>query len=330
MKTHDASSPRTRISYQPWTLAEFAALPLPELTWVVDELLPQGALALFAGREKSGKSLLMTDLAACVATGETFLNHEVTPGPVILVPAEENPREVRARLESRLQGALTAPLHILQVNQSEQTRLDLANPDCLAALREMCDALQPRLLILDPFRELHNLPENDADAMGPLLRPLRQLAHDTNVAIILTHHMSRSGTFRGSTAIRASCDLEWAFRRPEEFEASGGSPAGTVAIEGRFGPRQRLGIRLGDALRWHLALQVLPSKPTARAAVVAHLQKAGEPVTAREIAVAIGRNVKTVQNNLTDLKAQGVALESGQGERNDPYRYRLDDEELAS
>ena len=51
--------------------------------------------------------------------------------------------------------------------------------------------------------------------MAPLLKPLRQLAHHRNLALVVNHHQNRGGTFRGSTAIRAAFDQEWAFTRTD-------------------------------------------------------------------------------------------------------------------
>ena len=233
------------ITYRLQSLQDLAAMEFPEREWLVAGLLPRGSLTLFAGREKSGKSLFVADLAACIASAEPFLDREVVPGPVILVPAEENLRDIQLRLATRLAGTTDAPLFVLPVNSSDDNLLDLAILECITALREVIVETEPAALILDPFRELHRLAENDADAMGPLLRPLRQLAHETDTAIVLTHHMGKSGNFRGSTAIRAAVDQEWAFTRPHDPESTATDLAGTLAVEGRFGPRQQLGIRLG-------------------------------------------------------------------------------------
>jgi RecA-family ATPase len=47
-------------------------------------------------------------------------------------------------------------------------------------------AQDPVVVVLDPMRELHGQREDSADDMGPLLRPLRQLAHETNTAVSST------------------------------------------------------------------------------------------------------------------------------------------------
>lgn len=315
------------IVYRPLTLSELAALKLPEPVWVVDDLLPAGSLTLFAGREKGGKSLLAADLTASVAGGEPVLDKAVRAGSTVLVPAEENLRDVWLRLQRRLGGDTDRPLHVLPVNRGEDDLLDLANPAALHALRDLILRLEPAVLVLDPFRELHRLSENDSDQMGPLLRPLRRLAHETDTAVVLIHHMSRAGSFRGSTVIRASCDQEWAFRRPEETDGGSTELTGTLTIEGRFGPRQVLGIRLGDDLRWQLSVQALATSPSARGQVLAFLADADAPATAQEIAGAVGAATKTVQNVIADERRKGHApiRVIGAGRKDDPFAYLLDD-----
>ncbi|MDP9358859.1 MAG: AAA family ATPase [Chloroflexota bacterium] len=313
------------IKYCPLSLADLHALEFPEREWVVREALPRGSLTLFSAREKAGKSLLAVDLGGSVAAGEPFLDRAVRAGPVVLVPAEENLRDVRARIQARLGHRTDVPLHVLPVNTDEDDKLDLANPAAMAGLQAVIDEIQPVLLVLDPMRELHALAENDSDQMGPLLRPLRRLAHETDTAIVLIHHQGRGGTFRGSTAIRAACDQEWAFRRPVDEPPGSTELQGTLTIEGRFSPRQSLGIRFAEGGRWQLAVQALDSSPSARGQVLAHLREAEEPVTAEEIAAAIGVTVKTTQNILAEERRKGTQTISvvGTGRKNDPFCYVL-------
>jgi RecA-family ATPase len=45
--------------------------------------------------------------------------------------------------------------------------------------------IAPRLVVLDPLRELHSGREDLSDEMAPIIRPLRQIAHETGVTIAL-------------------------------------------------------------------------------------------------------------------------------------------------
>jgi hypothetical protein len=326
MTTNQTQPP---ITYHALTIDELRSLEFPPLEYIVDGILPSGSFTLFAAREKSGKSLMATDLAVSVAAGEPFLDRAVIQGPAILAVAEEHLRDVRSRIETRLNGVPDPPLYILRVNQGEDDRLDLANSAALAALRTMIIDLEPALVVLDPFRELHQLSENDSDQMGPLLQPLRNLAHQTDTAIVLIHHMSRNGSFRGSTAIRAACDQEWAFRRPEDQAPDNTELRGTMVIEGRYGPRQTLGLRLDENLRWQLTVQAMESSPSARQRIIDYLRAMEEPVSAAEISGVLGIAIKTVQNVLSEERRQGhLRIETlGAGRRGDPFRYaRADDD----
>ncbi|MDP9358534.1 MAG: helicase RepA family protein [Chloroflexota bacterium] len=196
--------------FRPLTLSQLKDLSLPQLEAVVESLLFLGTLTLFAAREKSGKSLLMIDLICSVALDEPFLGRAVRAGPVVYVPAEDNLRDVRDRLNRRL-GGRDGPIHVLPVNGYTEDALRLDDPASLARLRAMIEEIEPVLVVLDPMRELHTRREDVADEMGPMLRPLRQIAHETNTAVILNHHMSKGGSARGSTAITAAVDQIWTF-----------------------------------------------------------------------------------------------------------------------
>ena len=89
-------------------------------------------------------------------------------------------------------------------------RLDVQ--ESFARLADMVNRLQPRLVVLDPLREFHHKRENEADDMAALLRPLRQLAHDSDTTIVLIHHRNKHATdpalaTRGSSAITGGVDV---------------------------------------------------------------------------------------------------------------------------
>jgi hypothetical protein len=66
--------------------AEFAALP--EVSWLVEGVLPMSATTLFYGKRGSFKSFIALDLACSVSTGMSWQGREVVPGFVVYVAAE--------------------------------------------------------------------------------------------------------------------------------------------------------------------------------------------------------------------------------------------------
>ncbi len=311
-------------SFSPLSLEQLFALELPAVEYAVDEILPLGSAALLSAREKAGKGLLALDLCAAVSLGEPFLDRAVREGPAIYCAAEEHIRDVRQRIAARLGDRRDAPLYVLPLDGSSEDRLKLDDTATMQKLWNMVVALEPVVVVLDTLRELHDRQEDKSDEMGPLLRPVRQMAHQTNVAIIVNHHQNKAGAFRGSTAIRAAFDLEWAFNRTDPQDDQG-PPRGVLRIEGRHGPRVVLNLRLGPGLRWELHEAVIaPPDPGAREQILAHLTAVNTWQTASEIAEGSGIKLKTVQNVLAAMLKEipRPIVAKGTGVKNDPRQYR--------
>jgi hypothetical protein len=302
---------------------------LPEREWVVEGLIPTGSLSLLSGREKAGKSLFLIDLVASVASGEPFLERVTRPGAVALLFLEDHPGDVRDRIDKRLPQPGEYPLYFLPADGSlEDVRFSLTDETSMERLAETVERYRLRLLAIDPLRETHDLAENDADQMAPIIRPLRQLAHQLNVAIVLAHHQNKAGESRGSTAIRASVDQELHWKIDEE------SPGlcGKLRVVGRCGPKQLLHARFGDGGRFEVGTEPPPERLDAGVPgrILTALAAGGE-MCSLEVIEAVNRDGQmsrshsTIQNALTMLlKEQRVRVE-GAGTRANPYRYRLPD-----
>ncbi len=337
------------VTYRSLGLADLAGLDVPELDYVIDGLFPAGSLTLFAGREKEGKSLAVLDAAASVAGGEEWAGRATTAGAVVYCPAEDSVRTVRDRLRKRIADDLAAdgrplrvmPLTGVAVRPGEAApRLDLNRPEQVAGLRRVVQEFRPVLLVLDCLRELHAARENESDDMTITLRPLRQLAHELHVAVIVVHHASKgSGGSRGSTAIAAACDsvATWVGAgdgadesRPDgeaggtqPFDAPGVAPLrATLTVRGREVPKTEIRLELGDDLRFRPLTVGFAS--AARRRIFRALGD-GQWWTAAEIATTMETPEATVRNTLSSLLTDPDARieRSAPGRRGAPAQYRL-------
>jgi hypothetical protein len=85
-------------------------------------------------------------------------------------------------------------------------RLDLPS-DC-ERLIQTIEALQPRLLILDPFVRLHRIDENASGEVAPLLAYLRELQRRYALSVIVVHHAKKGGgKIRAGQALRGSSEF---------------------------------------------------------------------------------------------------------------------------
>lgn len=309
------------------SIADMDAQVFPETEWIVEFLVARGMLGLFAGRPKAGKSLLMVDMLGSIALGETFLGRATRQMGVLYVAAEDSFGLVRERLRTRFGDERDAPFHLLPADGSfdQSLRLD-DDGTTLMRLAETIDTLDVGIVVLDPMRELHAAKENDADEMAMLLRPLRQLAHEKNITIILVHHKNKSGqdastAVRGSSAITGSVDVVMTLdvNNDDDGDLTAGQTV-TLHAEGRYGPKQRIVARLGSGLRWEVTT-AMPPDGTLVTRIPYLLSALSKPMTSDTIAAALPAKHGTVQNALAALLKEGRIVRLGKGVKNAPYIY---------
>ncbi len=291
--------------------------------WLIEGLWGEGAVGIVGGEPKCCKSFLALDLAVAVASGRPALRRFSVPQPgrVLLYAAEDAQHIVRARLEG-ICDAAGCELEALdvQVITAETLRLDLERDRKL--LEETVAALQPRLLILDPFVRLHRIDENSSGEVAPLLAYLRELQRRHGLSVLLVHHAKKSsGNARAGQALRGS----------SEFHAWGDSnlylrrsPAGhlTLSIEHRAAASPPA---LAVELQQHgatLALGVLqrPDEPVAAPVsvderITAALQAAGRAVPLGELRVLCRVRHATLHERLRVLTGAGRLLHDAAGYR---------------
>lgn len=311
--------------FSPLTLDEIADLQIPDTEYVIDELFPEGSLTLLSAREKAGKGLLTIDAVVSVAFEEPFLDRSVRGGPAIYVAAEESIALVRSRVITRAGDRRDGPVYILPLNGYTDECLRLDDPDAMQKLQNMIEELQPSLVVMDTLRELHNRAENDSDDMGPLIRPLRQLAHSSGCAIVLNHHQNKQNGYRGSTAILAACDQEAALHRTDGDDSV--SPTGTLTIRGRFGPKVVVHLKLGDGGRWQVTVPTITvGEQGLRGRILTAIASSPAGATAQDLHGLLQDprpSLKTVQNQLSVMQQEQPRpfVVVGAGTRNDPRRF---------
>lgn len=310
------------------SLRDLDGLEFPPVQWAVDEFIPTGSLSLLVGRPKAGKSLVAIDLLASVAMGDTFLDRATAQGPCVYVPAEDALPLVRSRIWTRITAERDAPIYVVPADGSLEQSLRIDEGPSFMALAAVVEQFKPAVLVLDPLRELHRRKENDADEMAEVLRPLRQLAHETDTAIVLIHHRNKYATdpslaSRGSSAIVGGVDQIITMELSGEDEGGDLNPHRTLTIqvEGRYGPRQRIQAQLRPGLRWLPVAQRVVEDLAVPGRVWRHLELTGHKLTADQLAVAVNASKGATQNALTELVKAGHVRRLGMGSKGNAYQY---------
>lgn len=180
----------------------------PHQQWMIRFLWTRSAVGIIGGAPKCCKSWLGLDMAVSVATNTPCLGRfEVeTPGPVLVYLAEDALTSVRDRIDS-LCASRNRNLEDLDIHVITAPTLRLDLDDDQRQLHNTLEALQPKLLVLDPLVRMHRLDENSASDISKLLGFIRELQRSFDVAIVLVHHASKKHHAQPGQTLRGSSDL---------------------------------------------------------------------------------------------------------------------------
>lgn len=220
-----------------------ALQPQPAIPWIVDGVLSAGSVALVYGDPGSAKTYSLLDAAVCVAQGAPWLTYNTHASPVLFVDEESGPLRMARRLGDTLRGHEGGPE--TAVYYTSLARFDLRKADDLGALADAVAETGARLVIVDALVDV--MPGGDENAVAdvhPLFLALRSLADRVGCCVVVIHHSSKAGGYRGSSAMHGAVDVMILVKKEGEqltFDMQknrDGEPARWAALghweEGRF------------------------------------------------------------------------------------------------
>ncbi len=197
------------------TLDPIAALeaPRPVREWLVPDYVPAQCCTLLAGDGGTGKTLLVQQLAVCMAAQRDWLGASVKPGRVALIACEDKPDELTLRLHDICGGLGVSPadlgdrLHITSRVGKENRLTKFTQGDGMLTpfwhmLVRWLETVRPQLLIIDHAAQVYTGNENDRPSVTWFCNRLESLCLKLDLTIILLCHIAKSpgSTYSGSTA----------------------------------------------------------------------------------------------------------------------------------
>lgn len=191
---------------------KFMALSTEEIEWWVKGVIQKGANGLIVADPGAGKSWLALDLAISLATGNGWMGLPISaPIKVGYCAREDNPALTSWRLKHLFRGKAIDCAKFesnLWINSRAQTPQLLLNSE--PQVQELISAIRDRelkLVLLDVFSVLHNVNENKAEEIAPILEACRRIQRESGCAVGLVHHLSKTeggmmSRIRGSSALR--------------------------------------------------------------------------------------------------------------------------------
>jgi hypothetical protein len=300
-------------AFSPPLLADFTAENATPVRFVVHGYAARGAVTIWAGLAKVGKTTAVANIEGEVSVGANSLGQPTEPCAVLHIDLEQ-PQGLTARTLTR-HCVPGAPVYV-----------QWGSLPPLPTVAAWCVEHEVGLVVLDSLTKVYKAfgveDENDPVQVERALQPLLEFARAANVALIILHHLRKSGgddglDVRGSGQIAAAVDILVSFRR---FSPELDDSRRVLQAVSRFEetPRQLVVEYLDHRYRvCGTMAQVRRQKE--RDQVMAALTT--ESQTADEVARASGLAASAARTVLKELADEHVIERTGSGKKGDPFRY---------
>jgi len=307
------------VTFNPQHISQLLHEVPEEMEWLWDGLLPTGTLTVLGAYMKVGKSTLAYDLALSVARGQPFLEFPTKQGGVLIFALEEKREHTVNRLRD--------------YGVTEDDRIWMERPPVprtTSLYKEVRTFIEDKgiaLVIIDSLARFAMLKdENDNSEVTKFMTPLLDLAHESNVVVLLIHHERKSGgeagrNIRGAGAILASVDVALTLSR---VEGNNPSHHRTLEVLGRYQEYAPGELRLSYEDGRYIC-QGLEKDQNLEARKEKVLEVLNEvPRGVEEIAESAQLGSKAARTALQALFNDKKVGREGKAKKGDPYRfYRL-------
>jgi len=300
------------------TAAELQNKDFPPIMYVVPGLLPEG-LSIVAGRPKIGKSWLALDICLGVSDGRICLgSRNPTPGDVLYVALEDNPRRLQRRID-RLLSPFADKWPSRLTLATRWRRLDEGGvEDIRGWIKSTPNA---RLIVLDTLAGVRPIKTNQGYTEDyESLAALHRLANETGVAIVVLHHTRKLeaddpvDTISGTLGLAGCADTALVIQRT--------SKGTTLYSRGRDVEESEYALLFDRVTcRWSIMGEAAEvQRSDTRRQILLALEMASEPMRPAEIAAATGIDRNTVDQRLHGMVADGEVIKLRRGQYAHPAK----------
>ncbi|WP_288741138.1 AAA family ATPase [uncultured Rheinheimera sp.] len=178
--------------------------------WLVPDFIPGTGVGTLVSASMGLKTFVAVHLAGCITSGTPFLGMPARNGLVFYVAAEGASGLPRRLKGFELQNNADCGQKFVLITQP----VSMVNDDERSALRQIIKQESesqneaPVLLVIDTFSQCSaGIDENSAGQVAQYINYATQLANEFSMAVLIVHHTSKSGGYRGSSALLANMDF---------------------------------------------------------------------------------------------------------------------------
>jgi len=194
-------------------ISELLSEKVPDVKWIVEEIIPSNGFGMIAGDSGVGKTWLLLDLALSVASGRPWLGTFPTiKGPALYIDEESGIALLKDRL---LKLGYKEDLRDLPICFSTLEGLKVDTEQGRAKLRGTIKKYGAKLVVIDSFVRIHGGDENSVADISKVTEALSRIAREEDCAIVVAHHARKKGPalndpgdrLRGTSEIKAALDV---------------------------------------------------------------------------------------------------------------------------
>lgn len=181
---------------------------LPPKEWILTEWFGKNDVGMIFGDSAAGKTFVAIDLMVSGMLEKRFANKfDFNERMKCLYVCGEGFRGAVDRIKASLQQH-KLPEDIKQYFLATDVVPSLKDGDICQAFVDKFKDKGINLIVIDTLNIASDgANEDKSSEMGPILANAQEIARQLDAVVILIHHANKSGGYRGSTAIKASCDF---------------------------------------------------------------------------------------------------------------------------
>lgn len=197
------------------------------LRYLISDLLPYPSLSVVYGGPGSLKSMLLADMAVCIASGSKWLEAMTTDSaghtfatsqaPVFWIDFDNGNRRTDERIDAFAKARNLPEDTPIRYISMPTPWLDASKRSMVDDLARLIKSISAKLIIIDNLGLITGDKEENSAEMAQVMGNLRWLCEETDSAIVVVHHQRKSSaadngarkgeTLRGHSSIEAALDL---------------------------------------------------------------------------------------------------------------------------
>ena len=286
----------------------FTLRRLPDVPFYVEGWLPKRGKAMLFAPPKSGKSYTCLQLARCLGVGESFLGMATTKAKSLYVQFElgEEILQYRMKYETKKDYAN------VYIGTSFSMKLDSNSGQ--EQLWTALEAVEPDVLILDPFYKAILGDENENHEVAKILDFLDKVIEGFNCSVFIIHHsgkdLSRRG--RGGSVFEDWVDSYIQMQRTSKAGEQLAIKIKPIFLRHAPLPKEPIEAVLGEDFEFHLTV----ATSTVKEQVGEFIKAWNKEVSPKDLFEA------EIGSNTSVYKALGQLVEEGKVEKLRQGRYR--------